>query len=65
MASAKELLDSIAEAVAILRGSVTRGTSVAAHIALHGDGGAEFDVLDRIDADVWKLVEFIEDGGER
>jgi hypothetical protein len=59
MASAKELLDSIAEAVAILRGSVTHGASVAAYIARHGDGdgGAE---LERIDADVWGLVAFIE-----
>ena len=56
MASAKELLDSIAEAVTILRGS---GTSVAAYIARHGDGdgGAE---LERIDADVWGLVKLIE-----
>jgi len=55
MATTIERIDSIIEAAAKLK------ERARIHIGTHGDGGAEFDVLDRIDGDLWDLLEDIEE----
>lgn len=61
MATVYQLLESIAEALVVLRSDPQTSRCLKAYIDRHGDGGAEFDVLDRIEGDLWDLVAFIEE----